>query len=107
MYNFEVTDWHTYFVGERETFVHNLCVTSRIVKEKVNNSGGRYEVLVAFLGHRGQLLAYDGAGAYEVVFDKRTGLFGWQAYSPAVEGFGDSGASVDGDGGGIGYQPPF
>ena len=25
VYNFEVEDWHTYFVSEQDVFVHNSC----------------------------------------------------------------------------------
>ena len=28
VYNFEVEDWHTYYVSEEEIFVHNMCATN-------------------------------------------------------------------------------
>mgnify|MGYP000993768406 CR=1 FL=1 len=38
VYNFEVEDWHTYFVSEQDVFVHNEC--SELPKQKVVKEGG-------------------------------------------------------------------
>src|SRR5690606_25031967 len=32
VYNFEVEDWHTYFVSEQDVFVHNSCKGKRTEK---------------------------------------------------------------------------
>ena len=33
MYNFEVEDFHTYYVGDSGVLVHNMCNTSKIGKQ--------------------------------------------------------------------------
>ena len=51
-YNFEVADFHTYYVGESEVLVHNMCAKDALSKAKVdeftvknkrlNSSGGKW-----------------------------------------------------------------
>lgn len=51
-YNFEVADFHTYYVGESEVLVHNTCAKDALSKAKVdeftvknkhlNSSGGKW-----------------------------------------------------------------
>ena len=36
MYNFEVEDFHTYYVGDSGVLVHNMCNTSKIGKQICN-----------------------------------------------------------------------
>ena len=31
VYNFEVEDWHTYFVSEQDVFVHNSCGGNNLI----------------------------------------------------------------------------
>ena len=44
VYNFEVEDFHTYFVGESSVLVHNLCTKSRIT----NISKGKSKIWKSF-----------------------------------------------------------
>ena len=38
VYNFEVEDWHTYYVSEEEIFVHNMCAAKKsyLSKQEAN-----------------------------------------------------------------------
>ena len=33
VYNFEVEDFHTYYVGETEVLVHNMCAKKSDIKQ--------------------------------------------------------------------------
>ena len=42
VYNFEVEDWHTYFVGENKVWVHNDCASAaKTAVDKCRNPYGR------------------------------------------------------------------
>ena len=43
VYNFEVADYHTYFVGQGEVWVHNTC-KDRAWFENLQKTGGLYEI---------------------------------------------------------------
>lgn len=41
-YNFEVEDYHTYFVGDDGVWVHNKCVTKRSADGRLRNADGTF-----------------------------------------------------------------
>ena len=38
-YNFEVEDYHTYYVSDDKVLVHNLCKVDAVIKETINGKG--------------------------------------------------------------------
>lgn len=40
-YNFEVSDYHTYFVGDQGVWVHNACVDPKITVGRTKDGGPR------------------------------------------------------------------
>ncbi|MEI3527959.1 MAG: hypothetical protein V8R15_08205 [Bacilli bacterium] len=41
-YNFEVSDYHTYYVGENSFLVHNKCIFEELGIENYNQVGSKY-----------------------------------------------------------------
>ncbi|MBO5389206.1 MAG: hypothetical protein J6A59_13965 [Lachnospiraceae bacterium] len=42
IYNFEVADWHTYYVSEEEVLVHNMCMRNDVYVGNTNPNALRY-----------------------------------------------------------------
>ncbi len=68
VYNFEVEDWHTYFVGKGQILVHNKCNLTRISDSYLKrNKLDAHAIKKEVLGRNAPIAQYD------LFYDKTTG----------------------------------
>lgn len=68
VYNFEVEDWHTYFVGKMQIFVHNKCNWNYISDSYLKRKGlDAHAIKYEYLGKKANIKLYD------LYYDKATG----------------------------------
>ena len=67
VYNFEVEDWHTYFVGTNKVLVHNKCSLTKINDRYLKQNGYDAHEIKADIVGKSQISKYD------LFYDKTTG----------------------------------
>ena len=69
VYNFEVEDWHTYFVGSEGILVHNKCSLTKISDSYLKQKGfNAHDIKYEVLGDRAKIAQYN------LFYDKATGV---------------------------------
>ena len=68
VYNFEVADWHTYFVGTDKILVHNKCSLTKISDSYLKKKGlNAHNIKYELLGSKAKIANYN------LFYDKATG----------------------------------
>ena len=68
VYNFEVEDWHTYFIGSEKVLVHNKCSLTKIKDSFLKQKGlNAHTIKKEVLGAKAKISNYD------LFYDKATG----------------------------------
>ena len=68
VYNFEVEDWHTYFVGSSKILVHNKCSMTKLSKQYLKQNGlDAHSIKYEILGNNAKI------SRYNLYKDKATG----------------------------------
>lgn len=68
VYNFEVEDWHTYFVGSNKILVHNKCSLTKINDNYLKKKGfDAHAIKKEFVGK-------NNISKYDMFYDKDSGL---------------------------------
>ena len=68
VYNFEVEDWHTYFVGADKILVHNKCSLTKIKDSFLKKNGlDAHSIKREVLGRNAKI------SRYNLFYDKDTG----------------------------------
>ena len=68
VYNFEVEDWHTYFVGSNKILVHNKCSLTKISDSYLKRKGlNAHAIKYELLGNKAKI------SQYNLFYDKATG----------------------------------
>ena len=68
VYNFEVEDWHTYFVGKNNVLVHNKCSLTKIQDSYLKKKGlNAHRIKYETLHDKAKISRYD------LYYDKETG----------------------------------
>lgn len=69
VYNFEVKDWHTYFVGVESIFVHNANCNWNFISDSYLKRKGldAHAIKYEYLGKKANIKLYD------LYYDKNTG----------------------------------
>jgi hypothetical protein len=68
VYNFEVEDWHNYFVGSNKILVHNKCSLTKISDSYLKRNGlNAHTIKYEVLGNKAKI------SQYNLFYDKATG----------------------------------